>query len=207
MTDRPPTVFVVDDDAAVRKGLVRLLKSAGYQAKPYPSADEFLAGWLGDPAPGCVLLDLMLPGIDGLQLQQRLQAAPQEIPIIFISGHGDIPASVSAMKGGAVDFLTKPFKDDDLLRAVDEAIRRDTRERAVRSEREGVLARFATLTPPEREVMALVVAGQLNKQIAADLGTGEQNIKIHRGRVMEKMGVVSVADLVRLAERLGVGRY
>jgi FixJ family two-component response regulator len=202
MTELPPTVFVVDDDAAVRKGLVRLLKSAGYQAQPYPSADEFLAGWLSDPAPGCVLLDLMLPGIDGLQLQQRLQAAPQEIPIIFISGHGDIPASVSAMKGGAVDFLTKPFKDDDLLRSVDEAIRRDTRERAVRSEREGVLARFATLTPREREVMALVVRGLPNKRIAHELGASEKTVKIHRGRVMEKMRVSSLAELVLAAQKI-----
>jgi FixJ family two-component response regulator len=200
MTGIPPTVFVVDDDAAVRKGLVRLLKSAGYRVQAYSSADEFLAGWLPDPAPGCLLLDLMLPGTDGLQLQQRLQSARQEIPIIFITGHGDIPASVSAMKAGAVDFLTKPFEDTALLQAVDEAILRDTRERAERAAQEAVAARFAALTPREREVMALVVRGLPNKRIGVELGVSEKTVKIHRGRVMEKMRVQSVAELVLAAQ-------
>jgi RNA polymerase sigma factor (sigma-70 family) len=202
MTGLPPTVFVVDDDPAVRNAIVRLLKSAGYRAQPYPSADEFLAGRMSDPAPGCVLLDLMLPGIDGLQLQRALQASPHSIPIIFITGHGNIPASVSAMKAGAVDFLTKPFRDDDLLRAVDEAIRRDARERAARAERDLVLARFATLTPREREVMALVVRGLPNKRIAHELGTSEKTVKVHRGRVMEKMKAASLAELVRTAQKI-----
>jgi RNA polymerase sigma factor (sigma-70 family) len=202
MTDIPPTVFVVDDDAAVRKGLVRLLKSAGYRVQAYSSADEFLAGWLPNPAPGCLLLDLMLPGTDGLQLQQRLQSARQEIPIIFITGHGDIPASVSAMKAGAVDFLTKPFEDTALLQAVDEAILRDMRERAKRAERQAVLSRFAALTPRESEVMALVVRGLPNKRIAQELGVSEKTVKIHRGRVMEKMQAQSVAELVLAAQNI-----
>jgi RNA polymerase sigma factor (sigma-70 family) len=202
MTELTPTVLVVDDDAGVRKGLVRLLKSAGYRVQAYSSPDEFLAGWLPDPAPGCLLLDLMLPGTDGLQLQQRLQSARREIPIIFISGHGDIPASVSAMKAGAVDFLPKPIKDDDLLRAVGEAIRRDARERAERAAHEAVVARFATLTPREREVMTLVVRGLPNKRIAQELGVSEKTVKIHRGRVMEKMLAQSVAALVMAAQKI-----
>ncbi len=202
MTELPPTVFVVDDDAAVRKGLVRLLKSAGYHAQPFASADEFLAGWQKNPAPGCVLLDLMLPGMDGLQLQRALQGSPHTIPIIFITGHGDIPASVRAMKAGAIDFLTKPFRDDDLLRAVDDAIRRDARHRAEQAERETVLARFAALTPREREVMTLVVRGLPNKRIGTELGASEKTVKIHRGRVMEKMQVSSLAELVRVAQKI-----
>jgi FixJ family two-component response regulator len=202
MTDPSPVVFVVDDDAAVRKGLVRLLKSAGYHAQPFASADEFLAGWQKNPAPGCVLLDLMLPGMDGLQLQRALQRSPHTIPIIFITGHGDIPASVSAMKAGAVDFLTKPFEDNALLRAVDEAILRDTQERAKRAELLAILARFATLTPREREVMALVVRGLPNKRIGVELGVSEKTVKIHRGRVMEKMGATSLAELVRAAQKI-----
>jgi len=202
MTELPPTVFVVDDDPAVRKGIVRLLKSAGYRAQPFASADEFLAGWLPNPAPGCVLLDLMLPGMDGLQLQRRLQGSPHSIPIIFITGQGDIPASVSAMKAGAVDFLTKPFEDHALLRAVNEAILRDTRERAERAERQAVLSRFAALTPRESEVMALVVRGLPNKRIAQELGVSEKTVKIHRGRVMEKMQAQSVAELVLAAQNI-----
>jgi FixJ family two-component response regulator len=202
MTDIPPTVFVVDDDAAVRKSLVRLLKSAGYRVQAFSSADEFLAGWQKNPAPGCVLLDLMLPGMDGLQLQRTLQGSPHSIPIIFITGHGDIPASVSAMKAGAVDFLTKPFEDNALLLAVDEAILRDTRERAERAAHEAVVARFATLTPREREVMALVVRGLPNKRIGVELGVSEKTVKIHRGRVMEKMRVQSVAELVLAAQKI-----
>jgi RNA polymerase sigma factor (sigma-70 family) len=202
MTKLPPTVFVVDDDPAVRKGIVRLLKSAGYRAQPFASADEFLASWLPDPAPGCLLLDLMLPGIDGLQLQRRLQTARHGIPIIFISGQGDIPSSVSAMKAGAVDFLPKPFQDDELLRAVDEAVRRDARKRTEQADREAVAARFATLTPREREVMALVVRGLPNKRIAQELGVSEKTVKIHRGRVMEKMQAQSVAELVLAAQKI-----
>jgi FixJ family two-component response regulator len=205
MTDLPPTVFVVDDDAAVRKGLARLLKSAGYRAEAFPTADEFLARWQQSPVPGCVLLDIMMPGLNGLQLQQRLQSAPHGIPIIFVTGHGDIPLSVQAMKAGAVDFLPKPFNDEDLLRAICEAIQRDARERSERAEREAVTRRYETLTPREREVMVLVVCGMLNKQIACELGASEKTIKIHRGRVMEKMKAASLADLVRFAEKIGIG--
>jgi len=204
MTCRSPTVFVVDDDASVRKSLVRLLKSAGYHAETFSSADEFLACWQLNPVPGCVLLDIMMPGIDGLQLQRRLQATPHGIPFIFITGHGDIPSSVTAMKAGAVDFFPKPFNDEDLLRAIREAIQRDAQERTERAERDAVARRFETLTPREREVMAWVVRGMLNKQIAYQLGTSEKTIKIHRGRVMEKMKVKSVADLVLAAQKIHI---
>jgi FixJ family two-component response regulator len=202
MTEIPPTVFVVDDDASVRKGLVRLLKSAGYRSESCASAEEFLHRWERDPTPGCVLLDIQMSGLDGMQLQQKLQTSTHPIPIIFISGHGDIPMSVKAMKAGAVDFLSKPFREDDLLDAVQQAIRRDRQQRALRGEREAAEKCYEALTAREREVMALVVAGLLNKQIASELGASEKTIKIHRGRVMEKMKVQSVADLVRAAEKI-----
>lgn len=205
MTASLPTVFVVDDDAPVRKSLMRLLESAGYRTESFSSADEFLDGWKANPAPGCVLLDIMMPGLDGLQLQQTLRASALEIPIIFITGHGDIPLSVKAMKAGAIDFFPKPIDDQKLLRAVDEALRRDALVRAERAARDTVSNRYQTLTPREREVMALVVRGLLNKQIASALGASEKTIKIHRGRVMEKMKVNSVADLVRAAETIGLG--
>jgi FixJ family two-component response regulator len=203
MTEALPTVFVVDDDAAVRKSLVRLLKSAGYHTESFASADEFLKRWQANPVPGCVLLDIMMPGLDGLQLQQKLETSAHEIPIIFITGHGDIPSSVKAMKAGAVDFFPKPFNDEDLLKAVREAIERDQQERSERAGRDATARRFETLTAREREVMALVVRGMLNKQIASALGASEKTVKIHRGRVMEKMNVQSVADLVRAAQKLG----
>jgi FixJ family two-component response regulator len=204
MTEFPPTVFVVDDDASVRKGLVRLLKSSGYRSESCASAEAFLDLWEREPVPGCVLLDVQMPGLDGLQLQQKLQTRDVSIPIIFITGHGDIPMSVKAMKAGAVDFLPKPFRDDVLLDAVHQAILRDGQQRAERAEREAVEARYATLTARERGVMALVVCGVLNKQIAFELGASEKTIKIHRGRVMEKMKVRSIADLVRDAEKIGI---
>lgn len=198
------TVFVVDDDAPVRKGLARLLTSAGYHAECFASADEFLETWRANPVPGCLLLDIQMPGLDGLQLQQALFMSGQFIPIIFITGHGDIPLSVKAMKAGAVDFFPKPFNDDDLLQAVHEALRRGDLARADRDERDVALKRFNTLTPREREVMALVVRGMLNKQIAFELGASEKTIKIHRGRVMAKMKAPSVADLVRAAGKIGM---
>jgi FixJ family two-component response regulator len=145
-----------------------------------------------------------MPGLDGLSLQQRIQGSPKEIPIIFITGHGDVPSSVSAMKTGAVDFLSKPLKEEELLRAVEEAIQRGERERAVRSERDELSRRYRTLTARERDVMALVVRGLLNKQVAAELGTSEKTVKIHRGRVMAKMQAASLADLVRAGEKIGV---
>ncbi|RPJ75041.1 MAG: DNA-binding response regulator [Desulfobacteraceae bacterium] len=205
MTASLPTVFVVDDDAPVRKSLMRLLKSAGYRTESFSSADEFLDGWKANPVPGCVLLDIMMPGLDGLQLQQALRASALEIPIIFITGHGDIPLSVKAIKAGAIDFFPKPIDDQKLLRAVDEALQRDALVRTERAARDIVSYRYATLTPREREVLALVVRGMLNKQIASALGASEKTIKIHRGRVMEKMKVNSVADLVRAAETIGLG--
>jgi FixJ family two-component response regulator len=203
MTEPLPTVFVVDDDAAVRKSLVRLLKSAGYRPESFASANEFLGYWKENPLPGCVLLDIQMPGLDGLQLQEKLQGSTHGIPVIFITGHGDIPASVKAMKAGAVDFFPKPFHDEDLLHAIREAIQRDHQARTDRAERASVAERLATLTPREREVMALVVQGLQNKRIAIALSASEKTIKIHRGRVMEKMKVPSVADLVRAAEKIG----
>lgn len=202
MTESLSTVFVVDDDTSVRKSLVRLLKSAGYGTESFASADEFLERWNRNPVPGCVLLDILMPGSDGLQLQQQLQTSADGLPIIFITGHGDIPSSVKAMKAGAVDFFPKPFDDEALLEAVREAIQRDRQVRIERAERSAMTRRFETLTPREREVMALVVRGMLNKQIAAVLGASEKTIKIHRSRVMEKMKIASVADLVRAAEKI-----
>ncbi len=203
-TPPAPTVFVVDDDEAVRRSLVRLLDSAGYRAESFASADEFLARRHPHRGPGCVLLDISMPGLDGLALQQKLQTPADRIPIIFITGHGDIPSSVKAMKAGAVDFFPKPFRDEDLLRAVDDAVRRDLRERTESSGHAALRERFDTLTPREREVMALVVRGMLNKQVAGALDVSVKTIKIHRGRVMAKMGVRSVADLVRAAGELGL---
>jgi RNA polymerase sigma factor (sigma-70 family) len=204
MSERIPTVFVVDDDDSVRKSLVRLLKSMGYPARPYASAREFLDDWRHNPTPGCLVLDVQLPGLNGLELQEQLRDSAHPIPIIFITGHGDIPMSVRAMKAGAVDFLAKPFQDEDLLWAVQEAITRDEQHQAEHAEHEAVAGLFATLTPREREVMALVVRGLPNKRIATELGTSEKTIKVHRGRVMEKMKVQSIADLVRAAEKIAI---
>jgi FixJ family two-component response regulator len=202
MSEIAQTVFVVDDDLSVRKSLVRLLKSMGYLARPFGSGKEFLDDWRNDPRPGCLVLDVQLPGLNGLELQEELRESVLPIAIIFITGHGDIPMSVRAMKAGAVDFLAKPFHDEDLLRAVQEAIARGQECQAEVAEREALSVRFATLTPREREVMTLVVRGFPNKRIASDLGTSEKTIKVHRGRVMEKMNVRSVADLVRASQKL-----
>lgn len=204
MKESQTTVFVVDDDAAVRKSLVRLLKSAGYIAESYASADEFFERWKKNSVPGCALLDIQMPGLDGLQLQEKLQNFTDGIPIVFITGHGDIPSSVKAMKAGAVDFFPKPFNDEELLKAIREAIQRDHQARNDRAGRAAVAERFETLTPREREVLELVVRGMLNKQIAAALGASEKTIKTHRGRVMKKMKVQSVADLVRAADSIGI---
>jgi RNA polymerase sigma factor (sigma-70 family) len=204
MTELSSQVFVVDDDASVRKSLVRLLRSAGYQAESFASADEFIRCWQRGPLPGCVVLDVQMPGIDGLQLQAELNDSAHAIPIIFITGHGDVPASVKAMKAGAVDFFSKPFNDQELLRAVQEAVQRDREARKGREERALLIERLAALTPREREVLERVVRGMLNKQIAAELGASEKTIKIHRGRVMKKMEAQSVADLVRAADKIGI---
>lgn len=198
-----PTVFLVDDDAAVLKGLSRLLRSAGLAVAAYSSPQEFLARHDAN-APGCLVLDVAMPGLNGLELQQALVAQGHELAIVFLTGHGDIPMSVRAMKSGAVDFLTKPVKDHDLLRAVQVAIEKDCLQRQTRTEIDGIRERLATLTPRELEVMTHVIAGHLNKQSADSLGIVEKTIKVHRARVMNKMRVHSVAELVRLAERAGI---
>ena len=199
----PPTVFVVDDDAAVLKSLSRLLRSARLAVATFSSPREFLDRH--DPnAPGCLVLDVAMPGLNGLELQQSLIARGNELAIIFLTGHGDIPMTVKAIKHGAVDFLTKPVDHDDLLKAVLAAIEKDRLQRQARAEVAEIRQRLAALTPREREVLEHVIAGRLNKQIAADLGTVEKTIKVHRARVMEKMKVHSVAELVRLAGRAGV---
>jgi FixJ family two-component response regulator len=196
-------VFLVDDDARVLKALTRLLIANGRDVRPFASAEEFLDQH--DPAiPGCAIFDIAMPGLDGLALQQILTAGGVQRPIIFLSGRGDIPASVRAMKAGAIDFLTKPVKDKQLLDAIALAEEVDARTRQARGEREAIQERIEALTPREREVLSHVVAGRLNKQIAGDLGTVEKTIKVHRGRMMEKLGVRTVADLVRLAEKAGI---
>ena len=202
MNDIAPTVFVVDDDLAVLKGLARVLRSAGLEVATFSSPSEFLEQH--DPrAAGCLVLDVAMPDLNGLELQKALTAKGSAIPIIFLTGRADIPMSVQAMKGGALDFLTKPVNDEDLLKVVAAALEKDRIERQSRAELDEIQERFATLTPREREVLTHVVSGQLNKQIANDLGTVEKTVKVHRARVMEKMKVNSVAELVRLTERLG----
>src|SRR6267143_2003496 len=198
-----PTVFVVDDDAAVRKALSRLLRSAGIAAATFASPREFLAQH--DPAnPGCLVLDLAMPGFNGLRLQTTLAETGSLLPIIFLTGQGDVSKSVQAMKHGAFDFLTKPVKDKDLLTAVRAAIERDAVARGEQAELSEIHARLDTLTPREREVLQHVVAGKLNKQIAADLRITEATVKMHRARVMAKMKVQSVAELACLTERCGI---
>jgi len=197
-----PNVFLVDDDASVRRALARLLKSAGHQVQTFASAREFLGTNADTEEAACLVLDVRMPGLTGIDLQRELQTMNRNLPIVFITGHGDIPMSVKAMKGGAVDFLPKPVKDTDLLRAIAQALARAHHDRVERRELEQIQQRVKKLTPREREVMSLVVRGLLNKQIAFDLGTVEKTIKVHRARVMEKMQVQSLADLVRLAEKL-----
>jgi FixJ family two-component response regulator len=203
MTDAALTVFLVDDDAGVLKGLSRLLRARGYEVQAFSSPQAFLAGHDAS-IPGCAVFDVSMPGLDGLELQRALSAGGSQRPVIFLTGKGDIPTSVRAMRAGAVDFLTKPVNDDDLLAAIARAVKQDADTRHASAELDSVNARFAILTPREREVMTHVIAGRLNKQIAGDLGTVEKTIKVHRGRVMEKLGVRSVADLVRLAEKAGI---
>jgi len=198
-----PTVFVVDDEPAVLKSLSRLLRSAGLPSVTFSSPCDFLDR--RDPnAPGCLLLDVAMPGLNGMELQQALIASGQELPIVFLTGQGDIPMSVQAMKRGAIDFLTKPVHDDDLLAAVRTAIEKDRVQRQARAEVAEIEQCLAALTAREREVMEHVISGQLNKQIAYDLGTVEKTIKAHRGQVMRKMRAQSVAELVRRAERVGI---
>jgi FixJ family two-component response regulator len=203
MTQAAATVFVVDDDASVRRSLSRLLRSTGYQVETFPSAAEFLASGRQQESPACLVLDLRMPGLTGMDLQEQLRAIKSDLAIIFITGHGDIPTSVRAMKDGAVDFLPKPFEDTQLLEAVAKAVAQNIHHQKARAEIESIQQRLDTLTPREREVMALIVTGRLNKQVAGELGTVEKTIKVHRARVMEKMGVQSLAELVRMAERVG----
>jgi RNA polymerase sigma factor (sigma-70 family) len=203
MTEADAIVFVVDDDGAMRQSLKNLIGSVGLRVEAFASAQEFLRSKLMD-VPACLVLDVRLPGLSGLDLQKRMADAGIEIPIIFITGHGDIPMTVQAMKAGAVEFLTKPFRDQDLLDAIQQALERDRMARKQRAEINELHNRLDSLTPREREVMGLVVAGLLNKQIAGELGTSETTIKIHRHQVMEKMGAGSLAELVRMADRLGI---
>lgn len=204
MPSAEPIVFVVDDDLSVREALRSLIRSVDLRCETFASATEFL-GYSRPEAPSCLILDVNLPGSSGLDLPSALSDAGAELPVIFITGHGTIPMTVRAMKAGAVEFLTKPFSEPDLLAAIDQALGRDSALRQDRAERVAMRAQFDTLTPREREVFALVVAGRMNKEIAASLGTAEQTVKQHRGRVMRKLGARSVADLVRLAERLDAG--
>jgi FixJ family two-component response regulator len=197
------TVYLVDDDEHLLKALSRLLRAKGYDVRPFASAEEFLAGH--DPAiPGCAIFDVSMSGLDGLALQQILVRHGVPRPIIFLTGKGDIPATVRAIKAGAIDFLTKPVRKDDLLRAISHAEEADAKTRKAGVELAAIKARMDSLTPREREVLSHVVAGRLNKQIAGDLGTVEKTIKFHRGRMMQKLGVRTVADLVRLAEKAGI---
>ena len=202
MTADRPVVFVVDDDARVRDALTSLLASAGREVAAFASATEFLNADKPD-APACLVLDLELPDIHGLELQKEL-AERESPPIVFITGHGDIPSSVKAMKAGAVEFLSKPFGDEELLRAIDVALALDRAERLKRSEQVALKERYERLTPRERQVLTFVVAGFANKQTAGELGTSEITIGVHRGQIMRKMGARSLADLVRCADKLGI---
>jgi FixJ family two-component response regulator len=196
-------VFLVDDEPDLRQALMRLLKAEGLDVEGFGSALEFLAGVTEETA-GCLLLDLAMPGLDGLEVQERVASTGAKLGIVFLTGHGDIPTSVRAVKAGALDFLTKPVRRDDLLRAVHAALAHAREQQAAAAASAALRGRHAQLTPREREVFTHVVAGKLNKVIAADLGTTEQTIKVHRARVMEKLAVDSVADLVRVAQQLGV---
>ena len=203
MTSGSPVVFVVDDDSAVRDSLRRLITSVGFMVEVFPSAQAFMRARRPE-VPGCLVLDVRLPGLSGLDLQRELAATDAALPIIFLTGHGDIPMSVRAMKAGAVEFLTKPFREQDLLDAIRSAIERDRAARQERQELAELRGRYASLTPRERDVLAGIVAGLLNKQIASELGTSEVTVKEQRGHVMRKMQAGSVADLVRFASRLGI---
>ena len=203
MTEQTPTIFIIDDDPSARRGLSRLIRVAGFNVRAFASAQDFLASQ-HCKGPGCIVLDVQMPGLSGLDLQAELNKTEYNMPIIFISAHGDVPMTAQAMKDGALDFLTKPVDRDQLLNAIRGALARDQAAREEHAELEQIRARLARLTPREFEVMTFVLAGQLNKQIAYKLGITEDTVKIHRGRMMTKMGVVSVAELVRLTQKAGV---
>ena len=205
MPEPDAIVWVVDDDASVREALRSLIRSAGLRVVTLASADEFLARPRVE-APSCLVLDVRMPHLSGLDLQKRMAEISLQIPIVFITGHGDVPTSVRAMKAGAVEFLTKPFDDQDLLEAIQQAIKRDREARQRQAELGELRARYESLTPREREVMGRVVSGLLNKQVAAELGTSEITIKVHRAQVMHKMHAGSLADLVRMSEKLEIRR-
>ena len=197
------TVFIIDDDASIRRSLSRLLRSADYAVETFPSAEEFLHREHFDGV-GCILLDVKMPGLSGMDLQEELSKADYHMPIIFITGHGNIPMSVRAMKKGAVDFLTKPFNDEQLLQAVRTAIGKDREAKVLYAEVGEIRRRIELLSPRENELLRYVITGMLNKEIALKLGIAEKTVKVHRGRIMEKLEVNSVAELVRLAEKAGI---
>jgi FixJ family two-component response regulator len=203
MSETDPIVIIIDDDPSFRRSTERLIRSAGFNVQAFGAATEFLRGRRPD-APACLVLDVRLPTLSGLDLQRELARAGVEIPIIFITGHGDIPMSVQAMKAGAIEFLTKPFREQDLLDAIQQAIKRDRTARELQRQLADMRGRYESLTPREREVMAGVVSGMLNKQIAGELGATEKTIKFHRGHIMHKMRAQSLAELVRMGAHLGV---
>jgi FixJ family two-component response regulator len=198
-----PTVFIIDDDPSARRGLTRLVRAAGMNVQKFASARDFLATGKSD-GPGCILLDVRMPEMTGPELQEELGRSEYSMPIIFLSAHADVEITAQAMKQGAVDFLTKPVDRDDLLGAIRVSLAKDAENRAQRSEISTINEKIGTLTPREREVMTFVITGMLNKQIAAELGISEETVKIHRGRIMQKLDVASVAELVRLCEKAGI---
>lgn len=204
MPEDIPTVFIVDDDLSVRKSLSLLLESAGYRVKVFGSAKHFLESEDGTSGNNCLVLDIRMPGISGLDLQEELSAREYTLPIVFITGHGDIPMSVRAMKKGAIDFISKPFDDDQIIRAVEEALLKGRKDHSTHKTKQQVLKRLKTLTARENETLTYIITGMLNKQIAGELNISERTVKAHKKKVYEKMGVNSIAELVRLAEKAGI---